>query len=290
LCDSQNYFQNIKAILPAVASWVRVAVAPASRATLLKFWDTIRRLTLLSSNFPSIPRASELPQKLASDLLRFGHQQSVSMPWTWLQPDGDRLGEFLSSLQLGRCLMILSLPSSNPPVSFDGSVLSEHAALPAGFINGTEQWYGTPYLATGISLEQLQSIDEAGAHMDNRWKLPGDNRFIPEDISLVTGNTDLKPHLVHSADTLGRNPSKLQVWHALENSFGSPKQVYFILPAHPKIASITQVSFFVLKSSLQYSHLETFCSSPPADSALTYVTAFAMSKLIANNLLPQVRF
>ncbi len=166
------------------------------------------------------------------------------MPWTWLQPDGDRLGAFLSSLQLGRCLMILTLPSSSSPVSFDGSVLSEHAALPVGFINGTEPWYGTPYLATGISLEQLRSIDEAGAHMDSRWKLPGDNRFIPEDVSLVTGNTDLKPHLVHSTDSLGRNPSKSQVWHALDNSFGSPKQVYFILPAHPNIASITQNFIF----------------------------------------------
>jgi len=70
----------------------------------------------------------------------------------------------------------------------------------------------------------------------------------------------LKPSLVQSADTSGANPSKSQVWHALDNSFGSPKQ---------------------------YSHLETFCSSPPASSALAYVTAAVMSKLIANNLLPQ---
>jgi hypothetical protein len=44
-----------------------------------------------------------------------------------------------------------------------------------------------------------------------------------------------------------------------------------------------------LKLPPQYSHLETFCSSPPASSALAYVTAAVMSKLIANNLLPQVR-
>ena len=47
--------------------------------------------------------------------------------------------------------------------------------------------------------------------------------------------------------------------------------------------------FFILKFTLQYSHVETFCSAPPAASALASVTASVMSKLIANNLLPQVR-
>jgi secreted Zn-dependent insulinase-like peptidase len=222
------HFQNIQSILPAVASWVRVAISPASRFTFLKFWDTIRRLALLSSNFPSIPRASELPQQLASGLLRLGHHQTVSLDWTWKQPDSGRLETILSSVQLGRCLMMLTLPTNSPPVSFDGSVLSENSALPAGYINGTERWYGTTFLATGISLEQLRSIDDAGAHMDSRWKLPGENHFIPDDVSLVTGNTDVKPALIHSADTSGAKPSTSQVWHALDNSFGSPKQVCFI--------------------------------------------------------------
>jgi secreted Zn-dependent insulinase-like peptidase len=124
--------------------------------------------------------------------------------------------------------MMLTLPTNSPPVSFDGSVLSDNSALPAGYFNGTERWYGTSYLATGISLEQLRSIDDAGAHMDSRWKLPGENHFIPDDVSLVTGNTDVKPALIHSADTSGAKPSTSQVWHALDNSFGSPKQVCFI--------------------------------------------------------------
>lgn len=255
----------------------------------MQFWDTARRLALLSSDFPSIPSASELPQQLASDLLRLGHHESVSLQWSWQQPDSDRLDALLSSLQLGRCLMMLTLPSDNPPVNFDGS------ALPAGFINGTERWYGTPYLAAGVSLEQLRSIDDAGAHMDSRWKLPGGNRFIPEDVSLVAGSTDANPHLVHSADHSGGSSAKSQVWHALDNSFGSPKQVksYLFLSCWPecscKLHQTCEMLFFILKFTLQYSHVETFCSAPPAASALASVTASVMSKLIANNLLPQVR-
>ena len=227
--------QNIKAILPAVASWLRVAVAPSSRASFLKFWDTSRRLALLSSNFPSIPRASELPQHLASYLLRLGHHDVVSLQWTWQMPKSDGLDALFSSLQLGRCLMILTLPTNFPPVRFDGSVLKEEDTLPSEWINGTERWYGTPYLATGVTPQELQLLDDAGAQMDSLWTLPGGNRFTPEDVSLVTGESDLKPSLVQSDDTSGANPSKSQVWHALDNSFGSPKQVsIFFTSSHTR--------------------------------------------------------
>jgi secreted Zn-dependent insulinase-like peptidase len=224
-CDSLNQPQNVKAILPAVASWLRVAAAPASRASFLKFWDTSRRLALLSSSFPSIPRASELPQQLASNLLRLAHHDAVSLQWTWQMPDSDRVDSLFGSLQLGRCLMMLILPTNSHPVSFDGSVLTEQAALPEGWFNRTELWYGTPHLVTGVTPQQLQSLDTAGAHLDNQWTLPAGNRFAPEDMSLVSGDSDLTPSLVQSADTTGANPAKSQVWHARDNSFGSPKQV-----------------------------------------------------------------
>lgn len=212
-----------------MASWVRVSAAHESRASFLKFWDTSRRLALLSSRFPSKPRASELPQQLASNLLRLDHHHAVALGWTWEVPDNDRVNALFDSLKLGRCLMMLNLPTDSPPVSFDGSVLSEQAAVQAGFINGTEKWYGTPYLATGIPLEQLQAIDGAAPHLDGHWKLPAGNRFIPEDVSLVSGATDLEPHLLHSAQLSGSNPMQGHVWHALDNSFGSPKQVCLTL-------------------------------------------------------------
>lgn len=285
-------YQNIKAIIPAVASWVRVSAAHESRASFLKFWDTSRRLALLSSRFPPKPRASELPQQLASNLLRLDHHRSVALGWTWEKPDKERVDALFGSLQLGRCLMMLNLPTNSPPVSFDGSVLSEQAAVQAGFINGTEKWYGTPYLATGISLEQLQAIDGAAAYLDSNWKLPAGNRFIPEDVSLVSGKTDLQPYLLHSAQLSGSSPSKSQVWHALDTSFGSPKQVC-LTQNDTRTCAFHQSLFVCLAldnlTCVQYTHLETFCSSPPAASALSHVTAAVMSKLITNNLLPQVR-
>jgi secreted Zn-dependent insulinase-like peptidase len=204
----------------------------------LNFWDTARRLALLSSNFPSKPRASELPQQLASNLLRLGHRHSVSLQWTWQTPASDRLEEVFRTIRFGRCLMMLNLQTNSPPVNFDGSVISDQGALPAGFINGTERWYGTPYLATGISVEQLISIENSAAHMDNVWKLPGNNRFLPDDVMLVSGS-DSKPSLVHSAEKSGAFPSRSQVWHALDNSFGSPKQVRIVLffcNASPKMS------------------------------------------------------
>ncbi len=124
--------------------------------------------------------------------------------------------------------MILNLPANQPPVNVDGSLLSDQGELPIGIVNSTERWYGTPYLATGVSLEQLKSLDNAAIDMDGVWKLPGSNRFIPDDVTLVSGSSDVKPSLVHSAKTSGTNPSRSQVWHALDNSFGSPKQVYFL--------------------------------------------------------------
>jgi secreted Zn-dependent insulinase-like peptidase len=166
-----------------------------------------------------------LPQQLASNLLRLEHHRSVSLGWTWQTPDNDRINALFGSLQLSRCLMMLNLPLNSLPVTFDGSELSEQAAVEAGFINGTEKWYGTPYLATGISLEQLQSIDAAAAHLDTHWKLPAKNRFIPQDVSLVSGNTDVQPYILLSSQLSGPNPANSQVWHALDNSFGSPKQV-----------------------------------------------------------------
>jgi hypothetical protein len=268
---------------------VRVSAARESRASFFKFWDTSRRLALLSSRFPSKPRASELPQQLASNLLRLDHHRSVALGWTWEKPDEDRVNALFSSLKLGRCLMMLNLPTNSPPVSFDGSLLSEQAAVQAGFINGTEKWYGTPYLATGISLEQLQAIDGAAAHLDSHWKLPAGNRFIPEDVSLVSGKTDVEPNLSHSAQLSGSSSSKSQVWHALDTSFGSPKQVC-LTQSDTRTRTFHQSSFvLLLTTSVQYTHLETFCSSPPSASALSHVTAAVMSKLIANNLLPQVR-
>lgn len=187
--------------------------------------------------------------------------------------------------------MILNLPTSEPPINVDGSVLSDQKALPAGFINSTERWYGTPYLANGISVEQLKSLDNAAVDMDGIWKLPGSNRFIPDDIALVSGNTNLKPSLVHSAETSGANPSRSQVWHALDNSFDSPKQVYFLKfcypTAHLWLLLVFSITIHSVISS-QYTHLETFCPSPPAASALAQVTAAVLSKLITNNLLPQV--
>jgi secreted Zn-dependent insulinase-like peptidase len=109
------------------------------------------------------------------------------------------------------------------PLSFDGTLLSQKRNLEV--INGTERWYGTPYLATGISHEELRSLSDAGARMDSDWKFPGDNPFIPQDISLVGGDSDLNPSLVLSLSASSANPSESQVWHAADTSFGSPKQV-----------------------------------------------------------------
>ena len=173
------------------------------------------------------------------------------MQWTWHKPARERLEAVFSSLHFSRCLMILNLPTSEPPINVDGSVLSDQKALPAGFINSTERWYGTPYLANGISVEQLKSLDNAAVDMDGIWKLPGSNRFIPDDIALVPGNTNLKPSLVHSAETSGANPSRSQVWHALDNSFDSPKQVYFLKFCYPTAHLWLLLVFF---------HHNSFCN------------------------------
>ena len=193
------------------------------------YFEEQQQLNDLSLRFRERDKPIHEVSTLASRLHRVEPADVVVAPWLYETFEPAVYRELLEHLAPERVLVSLLAPFEDT----DGW-------------NRT-QYYDTPYRISGI---ERDAIDKEGAvpELADKLALPGDNPFVPEDLSMVSGGTMKAPNRI------GNDPVTL--WYARDTQFGAPRaNVYLTLrsPAangSPRAVVLTQLLTELVKDEL----------------------------------------
>jgi secreted Zn-dependent insulinase-like peptidase len=168
--------------------------------------------------------ASSLHEHKAKDILMAGYDLSDYKP--------ELYKEYLSLLTPDNLLISISSQSV--------------------FTDQESEWFNAPFSVKPLSISIVQSLKKVGVL--DELKLPEPNRFIPDNINLVKAENDTIPRKLDSVNGV-------ELWHATDTSFGTPKATLFLSIRSPKAVdsvehqALTQLMVSLLNDNLvEYSY------------------------------------
>jgi secreted Zn-dependent insulinase-like peptidase len=101
-------------------------------------------------------------------------------------------------------------------------------------------WYNTPYKISKLDIDSI--LSEPSDHAEN-LQLPEENVFIPENTDFVSTSDQSKPSLIQAK-------AGLNVWHASNTEFGTPKSNVFLSIRSPyALSSVNNLALTTLMVS-----------------------------------------
>lgn len=171
------------------------------------YFEEQQQLNDLNLRFRERSKPIQEVSTLASRLHRVEPKDVVVAPWLYETYEPSVYRELLEHLSPEKMLVSVLAPFDN-----------------TGEWDRT-RYYDTPYRITGIDPGEV-SADAADPELAGKLGLPGENPFIPEDLSLVPGEDMEKP------TQLGDGPVKL--WYARDTRFDSPRANVYLSLRSPK--------------------------------------------------------
>lgn len=125
----------------------------------------------------------------------------------------------------------------------------------------TTQWYETPYTLSAFDNKLAERLTTPQTYAN--LALPEKNIFIPNEVSLIEGESDEIPHKQYQA-------SGIELWYAQDTSFGTPKTNLFVTLRSPEtMKSATHLNQIELMVELLKDSLNEF-SYPAYLAGLNY--------------------
>ena len=186
-------------------------------------------------------RPSQLVQALTMNMHEYDSKDILRGPYLWKEFNPTRINKYLSLLTPDRVIRTIVHPEAQT--------------------NQTAPWFDTPYSTKKISADLISNWQSS--KLADGLYIPEPNPFIPEDVSVLSDNKQLKPKLIQSRE--GFN-----VWHMQDASFKGPQSsVYVNLRSNLNKLSAQNQVLIEAWVNLLNDHLNSF-SYPAALAGQSY--------------------
>ncbi|MEH6356292.1 MAG: insulinase family protein [Marinobacter sp.] len=173
-------------------------------------FEEMRKLADIDFRFNEKSDPVHQVMRLAGQLQHYPAADILRAPWLMESYAPDQYREILEQLTTDNLLLFVLQPEPDL-----GQARATH-------------WYNAQWQQQPLDANQLKQ--PVNADLASQLALPQANPFIPENLSLLSGNTMTQPERLLSTGENAKNSGNIELWYARDTRFGTPKaNVYLSL-------------------------------------------------------------